>query len=140
MCKPSRSYMGTARTADAVGVLATVVIGLAVIGIVGPIVLSVGRAVAEVAKLAAIGIGSGAMIAVIIWVTVQILRATAGSRPASRIYLTARQEPARITGKPVSEQNCLTCGDTGRIVRVIGQGDSLRIRACPDCQPAQLTR
>jgi hypothetical protein len=138
MCKPSRNYSSSARTADAVGLVAAVVIALAVIGTVGPLILAISHAVVDVAKLAAIGIGSGAMLAGVIWITVQILRACAVSRPARRIQLNARQEPARLT--PVSEQSCLTCGDTGRIVRIVGNSEAIQVRPCRDCQPAQLTR
>ena len=138
MCKPSRSSMGTARTADLVATVAVVVVALAVIGTVGPAVLAISRVVVDVAKLAAVGIGSGVMLAAIIWVAAQTLRAYPVSRPARRLYLTARQEPARLT--PVSEQSCLTCGDTGRIVQIIGQSKTIGVQQCPDCQPAQLTR
>jgi len=139
MCKPSRNYATSARTADAVGILVAAVIALAVIGTVGPVVLAVSRIVVDVLKLAAIGIGTGVMLAAAVWITIQLVRATATSRPARRIYLTARQEATRIT-RGVSEQNCITCGDTGRIIRVIGQNDAVSVRACPDCQPAQLAR
>jgi hypothetical protein len=140
MCeKPSRSC--NTKAADAVGLVAMVVIALAIIGTVAPIVVAISHVVVDVIKLAAIGIASGAMLAVAIWVTVQILRARAVNRPIPRIHLTARLEPARLQAQvPVSEQNCLMCGDTGRIIRMIGNGDSYSIRACPDCQPAQLTR
>ena len=138
MCKPSRSYKGSANAADLVATVAVVVVALAVIGTVGPLVVAISHVVVDVAKLAAVGIGSGVMLAAIIWVAAQTLRAYPVSRRARRLYLTARQEPARLT--PVSEQSCITCGDTGRITQVIGNGDLLRLKACPDCQPAQLTR
>ena len=139
MCKPSCNYAASARTADAVGILVAAVIALAVIGTVGPVVLAISRIVIDVVKLAAIGIGTGVMLATAIWITIQLLRATATSRPARRIYLTARQEATRIT-RGVSEQNCITCGDTGRIIRAIGNDGPIQLRACPDCQPAQLAR
>ena len=139
MCKPSRNYAASARIADAVGILIAAVIALAVIGTVGPVVLAVSRVVIEVVRLAAIGIGVGVMLAAAVWIIVQLLRATAASRPARRIYLTTRQEAARIT-RGMSEQACITCGDTGRIIRVIGNNGPIQVRACPDCQPAQLAR
>jgi hypothetical protein len=138
MCKPSRSYAASARTADAVGVLVAAVIALAIVGTVGPVVLAICRVVIDIAKLAAIGIGTGVMLAAAVWITIQLLRATAASRPARRIYLTARQEATRIT-RGVSEQNCITCGDTGRIIRAIGNDRPIQVRACPDCQPARLS-
>lgn len=138
MCKPSRC---NTRSADGIGIIALAVVALAVIGTVGPIVAAISHVIIEVAKLVAIGIASGTMIAVAAWVTVQVLRARAISRSLSRVYLTARQEPARVTARtPLYEQSCITCGDTGRIIRMIGNGDSFQIRACPECQPAQLTR
>lgn len=141
MCKPS-NFNTSARTADAVGLVATVVVGLAVIGVVLPVVTAVAHVMVEVIKLAAIGIGSGAMLAAITWITIQMIRAAAISRLGSQIRLTARQEPARLTSAPVpiSEQSCLTCGDKGRIIRVIGNGSAMQLRPCPDCQPTQLTR
>ena len=138
MCKPSGSGLTGARTADLVATTAIVVVVLAVIGTVGPAVMAISHVVVDVVKLAAVGIGCGAMLAAAIWITVQLLRAYAVSRPARRLYLTARQQPARLTR--VSEQACITCGDTGRITQVIGNGNLLRLKACPDCQPAQLTR
>jgi hypothetical protein len=138
MCKPSHC---NTKSADALGIVAMVVIALAVFGTVGPIVAAISHVIIEVIKLVAIGIASGAMLAVAAWVTVQVMRARAVNRPAPRRYLTPRQEPARLTVRPpIYEQSCITCGDTGRIIRVIGNGDSFQIRACPECQPAQLTR
>ena len=140
MCeKPSRCC--SSKSAEGIGIIAMAVIALAIIGTVGPLVVAISHVVVDVIKLAAIGIASGAMIGAAIWIAVQIMRARAIKRPAPRIHLTARLEPARLKAQvPVSEQNCLTCGDTGRIIRIIGNGDSYRIRACSDCQPAQLTR
>jgi hypothetical protein len=141
MCeKPSCGC--SSKSAEGIGIIAMAVIALAIIGTVGPILVAISHVVVDVIKLAAIGIASGAMLAVAIWIAVQVMRARAVNRPLSRIHLTARQEPARIKSAraSVSEQSCITCGDTGRIVRLIGNGDSYRIRACPECQPAQLTR
>jgi hypothetical protein len=141
MCRPSNCNT-SARTADAVGLVVMVVIGLAVIGVVLPVVTAVAHVFVEVIKLAAVGIASGAMLAAITWLAVHIVRAGAISRPASQIRLTARQDPAHLTSAPVpvSEQSCLTCGDKGRIIRAIGNGSSVQVRPCPECQPAQLTR
>jgi len=139
MCKPS--HCNTKNT-EAVGIVAMVVIALAILGTVGPIVAAISHVIIEVIKLVAIGIASGAMIAAVAWATVQVMRARAINRPAPWNYLPAQQGPARISRPrlPIIEQSCITCGDTGRIIRVFGNGDSFQIRACPECQPAQLTR
>jgi hypothetical protein len=140
MCKPSRCC--NPKSADAVGIVAMVVIALAILGAVGPIVAAISHVIIEVIKLVAIGVASGAMIAAVAWVTVQVMRARAINRPAPRNYVTVWEEPARISRAQIAidEQSCITCGDTGRIIRIIGNGDSFQIRACPECQPAQLTR
>lgn len=145
MCRPDQVQCRPSCTNSASDlgftVILLIVIGAAIAAI-GPVVGLVSHMVADIVKYTVIGAGSGLLLAAITFIAVHSLRARALTAHMPRIHLTARQEPGRISTQhiPISRQRCITCGDKGRIIRVIGRGDSFQIRACPDCQPAELAR
>lgn len=136
MCKPSCCNQSSS---GSTGAIAVIIIAIIIIGTIGPAIAAAFRVIAEIVEAAAIGIGAGIILAVAIWIAVAVQRARSRRQPAP-IHLTARYEPARTPLVPVSQQSCLTCGDRGSIVRVIGNSRALAIRPCSDCQPHQLAR
>lgn len=143
MCRPDQVQCRPSCTNSASDlgftVILLIVIGAAIASI-GPVVGLVSHMIADIVKYTVIGAGSGLLLAAITFIAVHSLRARALNGHAPSIHLTARQQPSRISIQqaPISQQRCITCGDKGRIIRVGGNGDSFQIRACPDCQPAQL--
>jgi hypothetical protein len=137
MCRPSccnNSSHGSGGTGLAI--IAILLAAGLVITKIGPAIGEIGRIVLDMVRIAALGTGSAVVLAAIVWLAVR--RAGRSIRQRSSQQLAKDISAMCVAGlTPASEQSCLTCGDRGHVIRVIGNGVFLA-RPCPDCQPAQL--
>lgn len=142
MCRPHQVQCQPSCTNSGRDLGFTIVLLLvlgAIISVVGPVVAAISHVLADVIKLAVIGVGSGILLAAMAWVTAHVIRARALNDRPPRIYLTAWHEPARTVRAPQAAQRCLACGGKGRILQTSHHG-VFQLRPCPQCQPAQLAR
>jgi hypothetical protein len=137
MCRPSccnNSSHGSGGTGLAI--IAILLAAGLVITKIGPAIAEIGHIILNIVRIAALGTGSAVVLAAIIWLAVRHARRPIRQHSSQQL---ARDISATYAAgfTPVCEQSCLSCGDRGHVIRVIGNGVFLA-RPCPDCRPAQL--
>lgn len=136
MCKPSCC---TNRDSGSTGLTAIAVLLVAVFLAVkiAPAIVEIGRVVLDAIRIAAISLASAIVLAAISWLAIRLLaigrRHRKALAPGKQIPVAATTLLQAQGGSP----GCIACGGDGHVLQANRNG-SFQVRACPECQPAQL--
>jgi hypothetical protein len=110
-----------------------VVIGAAVAyAKVGPEVARIWHLAVGAVLIFTLGCAAAAAGIVITWATAHYIRTQRTPRQALVVPVSPNAQSS--IGQPGSEPECLACGDTGTVLRAIGNS-SYQHESCPACQP-----
>jgi hypothetical protein len=124
-CQPSHEGAGIAAVA--------VVIGAAfAYDKIGPEAARIWHLAVEAVIIFTLGCAAAAAGIVVTWATAHYIRTRRTPRQA--VLVPVPQEAQPSIDQAASQPDCLACGDTGTVLRAIG--NRYQDESCPACQPA----
>jgi hypothetical protein len=124
-CQPSHEGAGIAA-------VAVVIVAAFAYDKIGPEAARIWHLAVEAVIIVTLGCAAAAAGIVITWATAHTIRTRRTPRQA--VLVPVPPDAQSLIGQDGSQPDCLACGDTGTVLRAIGNS-SYQHESCPACQP-----